>query len=323
MSFRPNEYEGRPLAELLDDLPGLTQFAWPAALRVRGPRDPVGADAMLSTWPYTGSPESSDALLPADHPCVEIPGVVLEKYIGGGSQGVVYAGRVRSSRRLVAVKILPRKEAGVPTGILHEALICARIAHPNVPRVFQVQPVAGYWAIIMELVHGTQLEKVGLRPNDSLQCFSQLCDALAALARHSIVHRDVKPQNILVRQDGSPVLVDFSLAVDLEFRTDAAPRPAGTPYFMAPEAFSGAVPDPAWDAYSLGVTAAFIFHDQKTAYTSLHALEQDKRSDAFDRMIGASASELPDPIRTWILDLTNPDASRRKAAIEAGRAWAR
>src|SRR5947208_2513559 len=80
--------------------------------------------------------------------------------------------------------------------------------------------------------------------------------AVSALGEGHIVHRDIKPANIVLRQgDSSPVLIDFGLALDL---TAASPEDraqvGGTPLFMTPDAFTGAAPEPSWDAYALGLT---------------------------------------------------------------------
>lgn len=167
--------------------------------------------------------------------------------------------------------------------------------------------------------YGWETGAAGLRSADCYPCFGQICDALATLADNQIVHRDVKPQNIVVRQDGSPVLVDFGLAVDLEFAGDVPADVSGTPYFMAPEAFSNAKPDPAWDAYSLGVTAGFVLCGEQNASSDLGVMQLDKQSGAFDGRLAASVTGLPDDLRSWITDLIGPETARRTAALATGK----
>jgi serine/threonine protein kinase len=323
MQLQPDRYTGRPLADLLDDLPAVQPKTSRLRLgRVRGVGpDSSTTDDPLATRPGSLLPVNPATVLPVDHPAVEVPGVVLERYLAGGSQGWVYAGRVRATRRLVAVKILPRCDGEAPTSAVQEVLICARVRHRNVLRVFHVEPINGFLAVIMELVQGRELGSAGLQPTNSYPCFGQLCDALTTLADNHIVHRDIKPQNIVVRQDGSPVVVDFGLAVDLEFAGSTATKFVGTPYFMAPDALSNADPDPVWDAYSLGVTAAFVLCGEQKVASDLFILQRDKRSGAFDRRIAESLTGLPDDLRPWITELISPASSQRKAALAAGRKW--
>src|SRR5262249_8438604 len=115
------------------------------------------------------------------------------------------------------------------------------------------------------LVQGDDLARCRLPGHRIRSCFGLLADALLTLAKAGVVHRDVKPANVVLRrQDYSPVLVDFGLAVDT---TNPLWKPdehiAGTLLYMAPEAFSGARPEPSWDAYSLGMTAVDVLLGQR------------------------------------------------------------
>src|SRR5580765_4229906 len=122
MPFRRDAFAGRPLAELLS-----------AVARVTAPT-------------VTGN-----ARLPEDHPVIEVPGVMLEQYLGGGGQGCVFSGRVTATGALIAVKLLSHGRA------VREALLASRVRHPNVVRVLRAQRAGNYWVLLMELVLGDEL----------------------------------------------------------------------------------------------------------------------------------------------------------------------
>src|SRR3954452_21667353 len=139
----------------------------------------------------------------------------------------------------------------------------------------------------MELVQGDELGRAPLAPAEAKACFGQLADALLALAKQRLVHRDVKPANILLRRpDRSPVLIDFGLAIDLAELTDFAADLSGTPFYMAPEAWRDSPPDPAWDAYALGVTAPAVLAGPPAVGTDLPTLRRAKLTGDFERLIG-------------------------------------
>jgi eukaryotic-like serine/threonine-protein kinase len=185
--------------------------------------------------------------------------VDLEEYLGGGRFGCVYAGRVRSTGLLIAVKILrsDRSETDEQRarGVIREAMIGARLSHRNIMGVFDVRPVGQFWIILMELVQGDRLSDAELDESSLIHCFGGLADAICSMAERQIVHRDIKPDNIVLRRfDRSPVIVDLGLAVDLAVTGPEDRGFAGSPRFMPPEAFNGTVTT-SFDAYSLGVTA--------------------------------------------------------------------
>jgi serine/threonine protein kinase len=278
-------------------------------------------------WRTTWLTARDDATsLPPYHPDIDIPDITLEAFLGGGRQGWVYSGRVRSTGALVAVKILSGDYVRNGGAAAREAMNLARIRHPNVPRVFRFQPCGVAWVVIMELVQGEELSPGQLAESKRMRCFGMLADAVCALAEMGLVHRDIKPANIVLRyQDHSPVLVDFGLAVDL---TSPLPLPpeswlAGTPVFLAPEAFAGNPPDTCWDAYSLGVTAADIMLEGRyPRAASLSALQAAKISGEFDRGIENALAQLHDSeLRDWCKSLVTTNGAGRMTALQNARIW--
>jgi serine/threonine protein kinase len=161
------------------------------------------------------------------------------------------------------------------------------------------------------------------------QFFGQLADVVRTTSENHVVHRDLKPANIVLRfLSQSPVVVDFGFAVDLETPEWNHKGIAGTPLYMALEAISGQAPDPSWDAYSLGITAADILldDDARESYR-LHSVSKifnAKMSGDFDRTFRETVREIPDEtLRDWCLELTDSDSIVRMNAVRRASDWLR
>jgi serine/threonine-protein kinase len=213
------------------------------------------------------------------------------------------------------VKLLTTRRA------VREALLAGRVRHPNVLRVLKAQPAGAYWVVLMELVRGEELGQA--RPAAVRDCFTRLADALTAVAAARLVHRDVKPSNVLMRSpDAAPVLVDFGLAVDLGAIDEEDAEVSGTPLFLPPEAWRDDRPNPAWDAYALGVTAATVLGVELPGHEGIAALRPAKLNGQFDATIRAALDAVDDrPLAGWVRDLIAGEPADRLAALRsaAGR----
>jgi serine/threonine-protein kinase len=177
-----------------------------------------------------------DAELPYDHPPVDVPGVALEQYLGGGGQGWVYAGRVRKTGKLVAIKVLRHQYVEAKGWAAREALVCSRVRHPHILRIFETHAAGEFVVVVMEMIQGAELHARPLPAERLAACLLKMADALRTLHDNNIVHCDVKPANILLRRvSGEPVLVDFGVAWDMTADQDAAAL-FGTPHYLPPEA---------------------------------------------------------------------------------------
>ena len=196
--------------------------------------------------------------------------------IGRGGMGVVYEAEQPSLKRAVALKVLPpklRADRGLHARFKREAEAAARLRHPNLVPVFSCGESAGAPFFAMELVDGTSLEHVIRERRDgrseswpetgeaswhrALGICIKIADALQYAHGQGILHRDVKPANILLELDGTPRLTDFGLALDLEASSlTVAGEVFGSPQYMSPEqAFRRESPlDARTDIYSLAVT---------------------------------------------------------------------
>jgi serine/threonine protein kinase len=192
--------------------------------------------------------------------------------IGRGAMGVVWLARDERLDRDVAVKQLLIHES--PDRVLadatpeeaaqramREARIAARLRHPNVIAVHDVVEHAGTPCLIMEYLHSDPLDGVmiarggALPPNEVAAIGAQVAAALAEAHAAGIVHRDVKPENVLITQDGTAKLTDFGVSRAAGVGTVTTTGIlAGTPAYLAPEVAGGAKATPASDVFSLGAT---------------------------------------------------------------------
>ena len=185
----------------------------------------------------------------------------IEAPIAKGGMGSVYRAWQTGLARPVALKHLRSELAGSPDLVqrfLAEARLAARISHPNVVRVLDSGSGPAGLYIVYELIEGRSLRVLvteGLAPARALELMGQAALALGAVHDAGAVHRDVKPENMLVDRDDKLSLTDLGIAKDL---TSAGLRTAigvlfGTPAYMSPEQCRGEIVGPASDLYSLGV----------------------------------------------------------------------
>ncbi len=190
---------------------------------------------------------------------------VLERVVGGGGMGIVYEALHRDLVRRVAVKVLPRTLDADPAMVerfRREARACAQVRHPNVVTVYEAGDVDGQLYYAMELIEGRTLQThvdEGTVPEPRALCsaLAEVADALDTLHAAGVVHRDVKPANLIVRPDGHIVLADFGLARTLYGgHLTQTGEALGTPPYMSPEQLLGRVRDvdARTDVYGLGAT---------------------------------------------------------------------
>ena len=193
----------------------------------------------------------------------------LQEEIGRGGMGIVYVAQDKELGRLVAVKFLP-PELGADSAALHmfrqEARSAAAMNHPNIVLVYDVGILSGRHCILMEYVPGRTARdlmrtrtpegkrKRPLEPRKVAEIAHETCAALAYAHAHRIIHRDVKPANIIISDGGRVKLTDFGISKLLEAGGEEQTQAKGTPQYMAPEQLLGRPLDGRADLYALGIS---------------------------------------------------------------------
>ncbi|MDQ2810022.1 MAG: protein kinase [Chloroflexota bacterium] len=187
---------------------------------------------------------------------------VLDHPIGRGGMATVYRGHDAALNRPVAIKVLDPATTADPGAVerfRREAILAANLEHPHIVPVYDVQEADGLWYIAMRYVPGESLREIvnreGALPLDrSGHILRPVADALDYAHSHGVVHRDIKPGNILVEPSGNVVLTDFGIARSgADAHLTRAGQVMGTADYLAPEQIRGEEATGASDLYSLGV----------------------------------------------------------------------
>ncbi|WP_405020801.1 protein kinase [Kitasatospora sp. NBC_00070] len=249
---------------------------------------------------------------------------LLQEQLGRGGMGTVWLARDTKLERSVAIKELSVSgiaEAELPTlnsRMQQEARAAAKIKHPGVITVYDVLEQDGRPWIVMELIDGRSLAEVidsegTLLPRDAARVGEQVLAALDQAHRHGVLHRDVKPANVLLERGGRAVLTDFGIAL-----LEGAPGLTrtgdivGSPDYVAPERVSGHRPGPESDLWSLGATL----------YAAVEGQSPFHRTTTMGTLQAVIADPLPEPRHAGALApvieaLLRKDPAERPTAEEA------
>jgi len=179
----------------------------------------------------------------------------LDAELGRGAMGIVYRGHDSLLDRDVAVKVLSAEVLNAETRarLLREARAAAQLRHPNIVPVFDAGEVDGMPYVVMELEGPSLHDQPPGGLEETITIARQICAALEHAHSHGIVHRDVKPENVLVAPDGPAKLTDFGLVRTAASRLTAEGTVLGTVFYLAPEQILGQEVDARADLYALGV----------------------------------------------------------------------
>ncbi|MDX1804185.1 MAG: serine/threonine-protein kinase [Alcanivorax sp.] len=196
-----------------------------------------------------------------------LPGYRITARLGKGGMAHVFLATQHSFERQVAIKVLTPSLALEPRfaeRFMHEARTIASLNHPHIVPVYDVGEHRGHYYLSMEYVTGGSLKariKAGLEPDEAIRILRQLAQALNHAGKQGFIHCDVKPDNIMFRDDGSALLMDFGIAYNPQQDTRLGDSiPAGTPKYMSPEQHRGLALCPGSDLYSLGC----VFYEMLT-----------------------------------------------------------
>jgi len=186
---------------------------------------------------------------------------LIEK-IGEGGMGIVYKARCHLLNRFVAIKILKAelsKDEAFVAGFKREAKSAGSLSHPNIVSVHDVGVENHINFIVMEYINGKTLkqvikEKGRLSPGETLDISLQIAKALECAHKNNIIHRDIKPDNILITDDNIVKVTDFGIAKVIDSATIANPNKfIGSAHYFSPEQAKGGLLDCRTDIYSLGI----------------------------------------------------------------------
>jgi eukaryotic-like serine/threonine-protein kinase len=278
---------------------------------------------------------------------------LLEKIAEGG-MGAIWKGRHRASGQTVAVKLMPSHMASNPVLLKRfeqEFRAASRLDHPNIVRALDYGESGASPYLVMEFVEGESLgrriEREGAIPEmEAIRIIAQVAQGLHRAHKQNLIHRDVKPDNILVTPDGVAKLADLGLVkeTDTDLNLTRTGRGLGTPHFMAPEQFRNAKnADARCDIYSLGatlyqmVTGELPFRSNGPLEAWMKKVQNDltpprkltpSLSDRVDwairRAMAAQADHRPSSCREFVEDLTGHSTRRvptTESYASAGELW--
>ena len=255
--------------------------------------------------------------------------IIAERYeilgkIGTGGMADVYKAKDHKLNRFVAVKVLKpefREDTTFIRKFRSEAQAAAVLTHPNIVNVFDVGDDNGVYYIVMELIEGITLKeyiskKGRLSVKEATSIAIQVSMGLEAAHSHGIVHRDVKPQNIIISMDGKVKVTDFGIARAASSNTISS-NVMGSVHYSSPEQVRGGYSDEKSDIYSLGitmyemVTGKVPFDGDTTVAIAIKHLQEE--------MVPPSvfAEDLPHSLEQIILKCTQKSVDRRYQNMEA------
>ncbi|MFN4261221.1 MAG: serine/threonine protein kinase [Gemmataceae bacterium] len=267
--------------------------------------------------------------------------------VAEGGMGAVYRGRHRETGEIVALKVLASHLASNPVLLKRfeqEFRAASAINHPNVVRALDYCGTGSTPFLVMEFVEGEslgqKLEREGKMPEtEAIRLIAQVCQGLHRAHKQGIIHRDVKPDNIMVTPDGQAKLTDLGLVkdVDAELNLTRTGRGLGTPHFMAPEQFRNAKSaDIRCDVYSIAATLYMMvtgnmpfkncgpldawmkkIHNELTPPRKLVPSLSERVDWAIRRAMSADPQQRPASCREFFEDLTGQSTRRTTTADAA------
>jgi eukaryotic-like serine/threonine-protein kinase len=201
----------------------------------------------------------------------------IVKRLGSGGFGSVYLATDTWVKRKVALKI-PHNQGQELEKMLHEPRLQASLSHPNIVQIYSVEKKEGIFFIVSEYISGPSLDRLikdsdGLKWEKAISIIFQVCDALKFAHDHQIIHRDIRPANVLLTEEGFVKMTDFGTSRYLNPESIAVTR-VGCPPYMAPEHFEGKAVFQS-DIYSVGM----MFYEMimgKLPFESFNPLKIEK-----------------------------------------------
>jgi hypothetical protein len=250
--------------------------------------------------------------------------------LGVGGMGSVWLAEHFGLNRKVAVKILPSEMGRDPEYVarfMREATTAGKLEHPNIVQVYDVGYSDHRHYIVMQFVDGESLSTVvehlgAMEPQDAARTAAGILRGLHHAHQQGIVHRDVKPDNVLIAQGDQPKLLDFGLAIETESALQITKdgMVVGTPFYLSPEQAKGKKATPLSDQYSVGVTLYYLLTGKRpfTAATALAVLNQQIHETPVPPIKHRPA--IPQALNNIVLKMMSKRPEERYADCEAAAA---
>ncbi|WP_017975202.1 serine/threonine-protein kinase [Actinopolyspora halophila] len=250
--------------------------------------------------------------------------------LGRGGMGEVWAGRDTKLDREVAVKFVRFPEGSTDEELVRrfgrESRITARLQHPGVPTIFDVGTHQERPYLVMQRVHGISVsdlisENGRLPLGWAVAIAAQTCSVLTAAHQAQLVHRDLKPGNLMLEQDGTVKVLDFGLAVALDVadisRVTRTGQAIGTPAYMAPEQILSATSSARSDLYALGCVLYEMLTGQHVFSGSTDYLMMNKQVDERPLPARRHRSEIPAGLDALVIALLDKEPDNRPDSAHA------
>ncbi len=244
----------------------------------------------------------------------------IKSLIGQGGMADVYLAFDQILNREVAIKVLRDKLADDPVAVVRfqrEASAASKLSHPNVVDIYDVGEADGCHYIVMEYVRGQTLKQLisrrgALDYHEAIGIMHQLTSAIALAHAHHIIHRDIKPQNVLVKDDGTVKITDFGIAVATNsVQLTYYNTVMGSAHYLAPESAQGKEPNGQIDIYSLGI----VFYELLTGEVPFRgstpteiALKHLREPLPYPRLFNPS---IPQSVENIVIKATAKDVDER------------
>ncbi len=238
-------------------------------LKVRSKANPIALKDLMTEFGFvteTQAERLKTSIKESKAAAQKIPGYKVLGKIGAGAMAVVYKARQLSLNRIVAIKVLPKRFSKDPEYVerfYKEGQAAGKLNHPNIVQAIDVGEAGGYHYFVMEYVEGKTIADDLTAGNifgekDAIEVIIQVAHALSHAHSLGLIHRDVKPKNIMINKNGVVKLADMGLAretTDIKTAQSEAGKAYGTPYYISPEQIRGKIDiDGRADIYGLGAT---------------------------------------------------------------------
>jgi serine/threonine-protein kinase len=272
---------------------------------------------------------SAQRLLEELHGTHLLPGALLAnryeilREIGRGGMGTVFLARDLVLDESVALKVLAGVlDENTEKRFIQEIRLTRQINHPNIVRVHTFEHWRELRFIVLEYIDGPDLRRWAdtrhpIPLSRALEIVAGVAAGLAAAHRLGIVHRDVKPENVLLDQEGRPRLVDFGIARQGDVHLTQEGLVMGSPAYMAPEQIRGRAADQRADLYALGIVAYYLIAGEEPFQSENVADILKRQVEEVPRTLAEVRPGVPEPVSKLIARVLDKDPNRRHASVFA------